>query len=584
MLTGDKLDTAENISLSCNLISKENKNYRISASSDLKEDILSFFTDFGKTNGIEININKNNEEEKEDYLNESNIKPFSLIIESAVLGYIFNDKIITRNFLKIALCAVSVVCCRVSPLQKSQVVKEVKNINKNFITLAIGDGGNDVSMIMEAHVGIGIHGEEGMLAVQSSDFSIGEFKFLRRLLFFHGRNSLNRTGNMILYFFFKNFTFTILQFYFTFYNIASGQTLIDDLFITCFNLIFTALPLGVQALTNFDVLNSDYEFADQLMPLLYYESNYNCVFTVSSFCWNIFKAIFYSAINFFVVIYTSKESSINNLGQNGDIWFNSLCLYTNIIFVVSFSLMIKQIYWVWLFPFIIILTSWIIFFLFCIVAQSHSVFNSSGAIYPSFESGKFWFNVIIVTGFCYIFDYLLHSFEINFSGKLCNELLNNLENKSNLTTIFERSEVIKKAYIKMDLAGKPSKSSNESFSSQSENNNRSYSSNKSNSKKNDKNASFSSSKEQMIPVQNDLKALNQNNEYGVQASRIMEKKNKLKKNEMLRNTSGNSKTKKLEDTDLDIPNNKFLTSYNQKDNNQENIDNIIKVKKHKKKA
>ena len=584
MLTGDKLDTAENISLSCNLISKENKNYRISASSDLKEDILSFFTDFGKTNGIEININNNNEEEKEEFFNESNIKPFSLIIESAVLGYIFNDKIITRNFLKIALCAVSVVCCRVSPLQKSQVVKEVKNINKNFITLAIGDGGNDVSMIMEAHVGIGIYGEEGMLAVQSSDFSIGEFKFLRRLLFFHGRNSLNRTGNMILYFFFKNFTFTIIQFYFTFYNIASGQSIIDDWFISCYNLIFTALPLGVQALTNFDVLSSDYEFADQLMPLLYYESNYNCVFSVSSFCWSLFKAIFYSAINFFVVIYSSKESSIGNLGQYSDIWFNSLCLYTNIIFVVSFSLMIKQMYWVWLFPFIIILTSWIIFFLFCIIAQSQSMFNSSGAIYPSFQSGKFWFNVIIVTGFCFIFDYLLHSFEINFSGKLCNELLNNLENKYNLTTIFERSEVIKKAYIKMDLAGKPSKNRNESFSSQSENNNRSYSSNKSNSKKNDKNASFSSSKEQMIPAQNDLKELNQNNEYGVQASRIMEKKNKLKKNEMLRNTSGNSKTKKLEDTDLDIPNNKFLTSYNQKDNDQENINNIIKVKKHKKNA
>ena len=88
----------------------------------------------------------------------------------------------------------------------------------------------------------------------------------------------------------------------------------------------------------------------------------------------------------------------------------------------------------------------------------------------------------------------------------------------------------------------------------------------------------------MIPAQNDLKELNQNNEYGAQASRIMEKKNKFKKNEMLRNTSGNSKTKKLEDTDLDIPNNKFLTSYNQKDNNQENINSIIKVKKHKKNA
>ena len=586
MLTGDKLDTAENISLSCNLISRENRNFRISASSDLKEDIITFFMEFGKVNGIEINSSNTIKEVEQDEFQREKIKPFSLIIESAVLGFVFQDKIMTRKFLKIALCAESVVCCRVSPLQKSQVVKEVKNINKDFITLAIGDGGNDVSMIMEAHVGIGIHGEEGMLAVQSSDFSIGEFKFLRRLLFFHGRNSLNRTGNMILYFFFKNFTFTILQFYFTFYNIASGQSLMDDWFISCFNLIFTALPLGVQALTNFDILENDFEFVEHFMPLLYYESNYDCIFTVSTFIWSLVKAIFYSAVNFFIVIYSSKQSSCSSGGQYSDMWFNSLCLYTNIIFVVSFSLMIKQLYWVWLFPFIIILTSWVTYFLFCICAQSLSIFNSNGAIYPSFRSGKFWFNVIVVTGFCYIFDYLLNSFYVLFGGKLYNELLLNLENKYNLPLIFEKSEIIKQAYVKLGL-GNNQQSQNQddsSFNSENEsNNNKSYESNKSNSKKKDKNASFSSSKEQMIPKNNDLKILNNNNlEYGPQASRVMEKKNNAKNFDMLRNTSGNSKVRKLEDTDLDIPNNKFLTSQNQKrDSFQGNIDNIVKINKKK---
>ena len=587
MLTGDKLDTAENISLSCNLISRENRNFRISASRDLKEDIITFFMEFGKVNGIEINLNSTIKEEEEDEFQREKIKPFSLIIESAVLGFIFQDKIITKKFLKIALCAESVVCCRVSPLQKSQVVKEVKNINKNYITLAIGDGGNDVSMIMEAHVGIGIYGEEGMLAVQSSDFSIGEFKFLRRLLFFHGRNSLIRTGNMILYFFFKNFTFTILQFYFTFYNIASGQSLIDDWFISCFNLIFTALPLGVQALTNFDVLEDDFEFVDHFMPLLYYESNYDCVFTVWSFIWSLIKAIFYSAINFFIVIYSSKQSSICQGGQYGDMWFNSLCLFTNVIFIVSFSLMIKQLYWVWIFPFILILTSWIIYFIFCICAQSLPIFNSSGAIYPSFKSGKFWFNIIIVTGFCYIFDYLLHSFTILFSGKLYSELLLNLDNKYNLPLIFENSETIKKAYIKLGLGNNKQTTNQDdsSFNSENDSNNKSYESNKSNSKKKDKNASFSSSKEQMIPKNNDLKILNQNNinDYGPQASRVMEKKKNSKNVEMLRNTSGNSKIRKLEDTDLDIPNNKFFTSQNHKgDSLQGNIDNIVRIKKNKK--
>ena len=81
-------------------------------------------------------------------------------------------------------------------------------------------------MIMEANIGIGIYGEEGMSAVQASDFSIGEFKLLKRLLFIHGRN-LYRISKMILYFFYKNFVFTLNQFYFSFI-LASGQTFVDD--------------------------------------------------------------------------------------------------------------------------------------------------------------------------------------------------------------------------------------------------------------------------------------------------------------------------------------------------------------------
>ena len=104
------------------------------------------------------------------------------------------------------------ICCRVSPSQKSQVIKKMKGFDSNAITLAIGDGGNDVSMIMEANIGIGIHGEEGMSAVQASDFSIGEFQLLKRLLFIHGRVNLYRISKMILYFFFKNFVFRLLIF------------------------------------------------------------------------------------------------------------------------------------------------------------------------------------------------------------------------------------------------------------------------------------------------------------------------------------------------------------------------------------
>ena len=481
MLTGDKMDTAENIALSCNLISHNIMNFKIKFNKNPKEEISNFFINYGKYNGITINLNMNEEETEEDEEDEEetynkNKKKFSLIIESSILGYIFAHQEICKKFLKIALNAESVVCCRVSPLQKSQVVKEVKAINNEYISLAIGDGGNDVSMIMEAHVGIGIHGEEGMLAVQSSDFSIGEFKFLRRLLFFHGRNSLSRTGYMILYFFYKNFVFTILQFYFCFYNIASGQTLMDDYFITCFNLIFTSLPLAIQALTNFDILEEN-KIINKLMPFLYREMSNDPPFTIKYFLYTMIKSIIFSLINFYFVLYVDKESSSSKKGVYADMWFNSLCLFTNVIFVVSFTLIIKQLYWIWMFPLSILFTSWGLFFIFCCMAQKMLMFNSVASIYDSFNSAKFWGIVIIVTGIGILTDYFFHSWEINFSGKLCSELMINKDCIGNLNKLCSRSEIVKKCF---DYMNKNEESKKEdSLKSSIEKNNKSISSNSS---------------------------------------------------------------------------------------------------------
>lgn len=71
-------------------------------------------------------------------------------------------------------------------------------------TLAIGDGANDVNMITAAHVGVGIKGLEGAQAARASDYAIGEFKILRRLLFLHGRECYRRNCGLILFNFYKN--------------------------------------------------------------------------------------------------------------------------------------------------------------------------------------------------------------------------------------------------------------------------------------------------------------------------------------------------------------------------------------------
>ena len=97
--------------------------------------------------------------------------------------------------LKIGTLCQAVICCRVSPKQKALVVKLVKD-GIGALTLAIGDGANDVSMIQAAHVGVGISGEEGLQAANSSDYAIAQFRFLKRLLLVHGHWSYHRNGNM----------------------------------------------------------------------------------------------------------------------------------------------------------------------------------------------------------------------------------------------------------------------------------------------------------------------------------------------------------------------------------------------------
>ena len=98
-----------------------------------------------------------------------------MIVENTALSFITNSEDFEMNFVRVSKTCEAVICCRVSPKQKADVVRMIKKDDRNAITLAVGDGANDVSMINEAHVGIGLYGNEGLRAVQSSDFAIPEF-------------------------------------------------------------------------------------------------------------------------------------------------------------------------------------------------------------------------------------------------------------------------------------------------------------------------------------------------------------------------------------------------------------------------
>jgi len=100
-----------------------------------------------------------------------------IIIDGPTLSFALSDKDLSALFFKLGIHAASVICCRVTPKQKADVVQLAKNQGK-WITLSIGDGANDVPMILEAHIGVGIRGKEGTQAVRSGDYALSQFRFL----------------------------------------------------------------------------------------------------------------------------------------------------------------------------------------------------------------------------------------------------------------------------------------------------------------------------------------------------------------------------------------------------------------------
>ncbi|XP_053679625.1 phospholipid-transporting ATPase ID [Anopheles nili] len=225
----------------------------------------------------------------------------ALVINGHSLVHCLSSELESK-FLEIASHCKAVICCRVTPLQKAMVVELIKRA-KNAVTLAIGDGANDVSMIKAAHIGVGISGQEGMQAVLASDYSIAQFKFLERLLLVHGRWSYYRMCKFLRYFFYKNFAFTLCHFWYAFFCGFSAQTVFDPMFISVYNLFYTSLP--VLALGIFEQDVSDKSSVDY--PKLYSPGITNALFNTTEFIRSVLHGIFSSLILFLIPYGTYKD-------------------------------------------------------------------------------------------------------------------------------------------------------------------------------------------------------------------------------------------------------------------------------------
>ncbi|KAM9834885.1 phospholipid-transporting ATPase VB [Syngnathus typhle] len=228
VLTGDKLETAVNIGYACQLLEDEDLVINMSCKNKL------VCTSILDSTLEEVRRYEN------DPRNVDTTPDISLVIDGHTLAMLLSKDLHDR-FVELAKRCRSVLCCRVTPLQKSGVVKLIREKLK-VMTLAVGDGANDVNMIQAADIGIGIAGQEGMQAVMASDFAISRFKHLKKLLLVHGHWCYTRLANMIIYFFYKNLANVNLLFWYQFFCGFTATAMLDYWLLIFFNLFFTSAP------------------------------------------------------------------------------------------------------------------------------------------------------------------------------------------------------------------------------------------------------------------------------------------------------------------------------------------------------
>uniref|UniRef100_A0A8C7FP84 Phospholipid-transporting ATPase n=1 Tax=Oncorhynchus kisutch TaxID=8019 RepID=A0A8C7FP84_ONCKI len=334
VLTGDKQETAINIACACKLLRTTDQLLTANCDSKVNALLLELRTEVERGEAAE------------------GTSGFTLVVDGHTLDFALQEDL-KGDFLELSRRCRAVVCCRSTPLQKSHVVQLVRD-QLRVMTLAIGDGANDVSMIQVADVGIGISGQEGMQAVMSSDFAISRFKHLRKLLLVHGHWCYTRLANMILYFFYKNVMYVNLLFWYQFFCGFSGSVMTNSWVLIFFNLLFTSAPPLLYGILDKDVS------ADTLikLPELYKSGQNSKAYLPSTFWLTMLDALYQSLVCFFIPYFAYAGSDADMLSFGSPInasalliillhqviesrtltWLHVLVLVGSALFYFSFTL------------------------------------------------------------------------------------------------------------------------------------------------------------------------------------------------------------------------------------------------------
>ena len=408
VLTGDKQETAINIGYSCNLLHNRMGLFTFDGcdASNIRFALEKYILDV-EAASVEAG------------------QDIGLIIQGSVLQYILPTKEDPRAneeeadlFVSLAIRCKAVICCRVSPIQKAQLVEAVKE-RVLGVTLAIGDGANDVSMIQMAHVGIGISGLEGLQAARASDYSIAQFRFLRRLLLVHGRWNYLRIAKLISFTFYKNMALYMTQFIYAFYNLFTGQSLYDSWALAMYNLAFTSFPIMALAVFDKDV-GGERLLSTEQFPELYLDGAKGRHFNTQQFLKYMSTALFHSLICFFLPTYAAGELIDADSGRSLELQGHAITAYTAILIVVTAKCGLEMNTWT-IGNLVLVFYSIFVWYLFLFlytsffwVIKANDFAQWYGMDVPTLDSATSWLTIIVVVVIALLRDVAYQFFTRNY--------------------------------------------------------------------------------------------------------------------------------------------------------------------------
>lgn len=392
VLTGDKQETAISIALSCKLLTTDMEQIIINGNSE--NECRKLLADAKAKYGVKssnrgnhnLKCNKNADIEYLDIPDgkkEGLLKvPLALIIDGNSLVYILEKELESELFDLATSCKV-VLCCRVAPLQKAGIVDLIKS-RTDDMTLAIGDGANDVSMIQMADVGVGICGQEGRQAVMASDFAMGQFRFLKRLLLVHGHWNYQRIGYLVLYNFYRNAVFVLMLFWYILCTAFSTTSALTDWSSVFYSVIYTSVPTIVVG-----TLDKDLSHRTLLQyPKLYGAGYRHEAYNMHLFWVTMADTLWQSLVLFIIPLFTYKESTID-IWSMGNLWTIAVVILVNIHLAMDVQR------WVYI-THVAVWGSVVITFACVVVLDSIPSFPNYGTIYHLAKSPTYWLTILLI--------------------------------------------------------------------------------------------------------------------------------------------------------------------------------------------